>query len=162
MIVDNSQIREIGPTEPCLSAVARIYAQMPTEWTAVGQQSTDDYSLILQTLTQTLSSADGALFAVTPTDDFVAAFTWVVGLNSKERRAHLNAIWVAPDYREKGIGALLLNRVEEKARASNITAITAHVHGLNARMLAFALRHHFSLGYLLIEKELGNPSPPPA
>ncbi len=162
MIRDNSYVREIGPTEPLLSAVARIYAQMPAEWTAVRPQSTDDSSLILQTLRQTLSSADGALFAVARADDFVTAFTWVVGLKSKERRAHLNAIWVAPDCREKGLGALLLDRVEEKARAAGITAITAHVHGLNARMLAFARRHQFNLGYLLIEKELGTPSLPTA
>ena len=156
MIADDSQVREIGPTEPLLPAVARIYAQMPAEWTAVRPRSIDDYSSVLQVLRQTLSSADGALFAAARPEDFVTAFTWVVGLKSKEKRAHLNAIWVAPDFRDKGIAALLLNRVEEKARASGITAITAHVHGLNARMLAFALRHHFRLGYLLIEKELSN------
>ena len=156
MIADNSQVREIGPTEPLLPAVARIYAQMPTEWTAIQQQSIDDYSSILQMLRQTLSNADGALFATARPDDFVTAFTWVVGLKSKERRAHLNAIWVAPDLRGKGIAALLLTRVEQKARASGITTITAHVHGLNARMLAFTLRHHFRLD-LTIEKELSNP-----
>lgn len=156
MIADNSQVREIGPTEPLLTAVARIYAQMPAEWTTIQQQSIDDYSSILQVLRQTLSNADGALFATARPDDFVTAFTWVVGLKSKERRAHLNAIWVAPDFRGKGIAALLLTRVEQKARASGITTITAHVHGLNARMLAFTLRHHFRLGYLLIEKELSN------
>ena len=156
MIADNSQIREIGPTEPLLPTVARIYAHMPAEWTAIQQQSTDDYSSILQVLRQTLSNADGALFATARPDDFVTAFTWLVGLKSKERRAHLNAIWVAPDFRGKGIAALVLARVEQKARASGITTITAHVHGLNARMLAFTLRHHFRLGYLTIEKELSN------
>ena len=125
---------------------------MPAEWTAIQQQSIDDYSSILQVLRQTLSNADGALFATARPDDFVTAFTWVVGLKSKERRAHLNAIWVAPDLRGKGIAALLLTRVEQKARASGITTITAHVHGLNARMLAFTLRHHFRLGYLQLKR----------
>ncbi len=156
MIANNFQVREIGPTEPLLAAVARIYAQMPAEWTAVQQQSNNDHSSILQVLRQSLSSADGALFAATRPDDFITAFAWVIGLKSKEKRAHLNAIWVAPEFRGKSIASLLLNRVEEKARASGITAITAHVHGLNRRMLAFALHHHFSLGYLLIEKELSN------
>jgi ribosomal protein S18 acetylase RimI-like enzyme len=157
VIADNTQVREIEPTEPLLPAVARIYAQMPAEWTAVRPQSIDDYSSILQVLRQSLSNADGALFAAARPEHFVTAFAWVVGLKSKERRAHLNAIWVAPDFRGKGIATLLLTRVEEKARASGITAITAHVHSLNVRMLAFALRHHFCLGYLLIEKELSNP-----
>ena len=77
MIADNSQVREIGPTEPLLTAVARIYAQMPAEWTTIQQQSIDDYSSILQVLRQTLSNADGALFATARPDDFVTAFTWV-------------------------------------------------------------------------------------
>jgi ribosomal protein S18 acetylase RimI-like enzyme len=96
--------------------MALIYVHMPAEWIAVQQQSIDDNSSILQILRQSLSNANGALFAAARPDDFVTAFTWASCLDSIERRAHLTAIWVAPDFRNKGIAPLLLTRIEDKGR----------------------------------------------
>jgi len=72
---DNSRVREIGLIEALLLAVARIYAQMPAEWSPSKNQSIAYYLSMLHVLKHALSNADAVLLvtAARP-DDFATAF----------------------------------------------------------------------------------------
>lgn len=58
-------------------------------------------------------------------------------LLSKEPSAHLEAIAVAAGAERKGIGRLLLDAVEDEARARGALTMTLHVFSTNTRARAF-------------------------
>ncbi|HKF46753.1 MAG TPA: N-acetyltransferase [Terracidiphilus sp.] len=62
-----------------------------------------------------------------------------------DRSAYIQTIEVAPDFRRRGIGAELLNRVEESARSAGAAEIWLHVDVHNEP----AIRLYQSSGYRL-------------
>jgi len=94
------------------------------------------------------TDADGALagFALTlppgtPYDSL--NYRWYVDEYEADDFAYLDRVVVAPEFRRRGVGTLLYNVLEERARARELMALEVYVEPPNEPSLAF----HRGRGY---------------
>jgi GNAT superfamily N-acetyltransferase len=144
-----------GSPLPLLAQMARIYVSMPAEWGLACMDRGKEIRATLRRLRQSVLRQNEALFAALGPGGKLLGFAWMVRSPADKSASHLRALWVGRSVRGKGLGSILLNRVEKRAKALGATTLTTNIHGLNASMLALAMRHRFSIGFLAAEKDLG-------
>jgi len=88
-----------------------------------------------------------ALVLVQPTS-FVWSDTWVVG----DRTAELETIVVAPEWRGRGIGKLLMDRVEAELEKLGIKDVIIGVLPSNSRVLELYQRRGFEPTWLVMTR----------
>ena len=96
---------------------------------------------------------DGSAIIIGAFDEELIGFAWVYKhffLN--QRRLHINQIAVAKEYRRKGTGRLLLNKIEEIADDLNVDNIDLMVTAANIDVVNFYKNNGFRIERYLMSK----------
>ena len=73
----------------------------------------------------------------------VVGFAWVITTRALDRSAHLRLLLVAEGWQSRGVGAALLAKAEDRARASGSRHMTLLVTTTNRRARTFYARHGY-------------------
>ncbi len=114
----------------------------------------DFYSKKLDGLEQYLLEEKAYLF-VAREDGDVGAFLWACELNTAfGRKFHVLYFAVLPEYQGHGLGALLLKRAEEQAKALNIPQIELMVTSQNLKAVEFYVHQSYQTERLILTKKI--------
>ncbi|MBN2857458.1 MAG: GNAT family N-acetyltransferase, partial [Candidatus Delongbacteria bacterium] len=72
----------------------------------------------------------------------------------KPETAEIISLWVAPEFRKKGIATVLKNRIEKVAIDKGVKRIRTNVYSPNSTMLNLNLKLGYKITRYDLEKEL--------
>jgi len=88
-------------------------------------------------------------------DDGIVGFIWAfIQTKNKQRRLHLNYLFVKEEYRRQKVATLLMSHLEEYARENKVQGVELFVNASNQNAIEFYLKHNFKKERMQLYKQI--------